>query len=155
MTIFELILTKCIFTNFENARGKSVIKSCCMNINRSIFFFLFSFVCYNLSGQVDSSLVKINEVRGKLLAGEDFCELVRLYSQDNSSVYRCGEIGTFKTGGNLVKEYEEAMVALKVGETSGIVKSYYGYHLIQLLEKSDEGYRTRHILIKKYIRENK
>jgi parvulin-like peptidyl-prolyl isomerase len=126
-----------------------------MKGSRTILFFIFLFTCHNLSAQVDSSLVKIKEVQKKLLAGEDFCELVKKYSQDNASVYKCGEIGTFKTGENLVKEYEEAMVSLKVGETSGIVKSPYGYHLIQLLAKSNDGYRSRHIMIRKYMKENK
>jgi peptidyl-prolyl cis-trans isomerase SurA len=118
-----------------------------MRIHRIIFFSLFLFLSVNLSAQVDSALVKIKMVQTKLKGGAYFCEMVRLYSDDAASVSTCGEIGFFKTG-ELVKDYEATMLALKVGETSDIVKSVYGYHIIQLLEKLGKTYLTRHVLVK-------
>ncbi|HSZ25065.1 MAG TPA: peptidylprolyl isomerase [Cytophagaceae bacterium] len=95
----------------------------------------------------DSSLIKIKVIKERLTAGEDFCELAKMYSEDKGSKLNCGDIGFFEKG-ELVRGYEDAMVALKVGELSGVVKTGYGYHIIQLLGISDKKYHTRHILLK-------
>lgn len=90
---------------------------------------------------------KLEEIRLKIASGEDFCRLAKQYSQDPVSAKNCGEIGFFKKG-DLVPEYEAAANQLQPGQTSGIVESQYGYHIIQLIERRDNTYNTRHILIK-------
>jgi peptidyl-prolyl cis-trans isomerase SurA len=102
--------------------------------------------------QKDSCLLRAEKIRKRLLKGGNFCELVREFSDDYGSLVVCGELGYFKTG-VLVPEYEAAALKLKPGEISSIVKSHYGYHIIQLINiKYDENnhisFDTRHILIK-------
>jgi peptidyl-prolyl cis-trans isomerase SurA len=100
----------------------------------------------------DPGLLKAEKIRKRLLKGESFCDLVREFSEDYNSVVVCGELGYFKSG-ILVPEYETAALKLKPGEISSIIKSNYGYHIIQLIAiKHDQddhvSFDTRHILIK-------
>lgn len=87
------------------------------------------------------------KLRDRILAGEDFCELAKTYSQDVGSAPLCGGIGWFKKG-DLVAPYEAAALSLKNGGTSLVTESEYGYHVIQLLERRGNEFNTRHILIK-------
>ncbi|HOV90961.1 MAG TPA: peptidylprolyl isomerase [Syntrophorhabdaceae bacterium] len=72
------------------------------------------------------------QIKEKLAKGEDFAELARKYSIDPSAKANGGEIG-FHPKGSLLPEYEDAAFKLtKVGQTSGIVKTKFGYHIIKL-----------------------
>ncbi|MCX8110013.1 MAG: peptidylprolyl isomerase, partial [Syntrophorhabdaceae bacterium] len=72
------------------------------------------------------------QIQDKLAKGEDFAELARRYSIDPSAKANGGEIG-FHPKGSLLPEYEDAAFKLKkVGQTSGIVKTKFGYHIIKL-----------------------
>jgi len=75
-----------------------------------------------------------NEVLAKLKEGKAFADLAKEYSTDMGSKDQGGDLGWFPRGA-MVPEFEEAAFALKPGETSGLVKSDYGYHIIQLLGK--------------------
>jgi peptidyl-prolyl cis-trans isomerase SurA len=72
-------------------------------------------------------------VRDRLVHGGDFAQLARLYSEDGSAS-RGGDLGWVNPG-DLVPEFEKAMDALKPGEVSEPVKSPFGWHLIQVLER--------------------
>lgn len=72
------------------------------------------------------------QVRDKLQAGEDFSDLAKKYSIDPNAKVTGGEVG-FHPKGTLLPEYEAAAFKLaKVGQTSGIVKTQFGYHIIRL-----------------------
>jgi len=90
---------------------------------------------------------KLEEIRQRIINGEDFCELAKIYSEDPGSAKLCGELGFFNKG-DLVPPYEAAALKLKQGETSQIVESEFGYHIIQLLGRKGNEYNSRHILIK-------
>jgi peptidyl-prolyl cis-trans isomerase D len=61
-----------------------------------------------------------------------FAELAKKYSQDPGSAEKCGNLGYFDRG-MMVKPFADAVFALgKVGDISGVVKSDYGYHIIEL-----------------------
>jgi peptidyl-prolyl cis-trans isomerase SurA len=90
---------------------------------------------------------KLEEIRARIANGEDFCRLAKQFSQDPVSAKNCGEIGFFKKG-ELVPEYEAAANKLQPGQTSGVVETQYGFHIIQLIERRGVEYNTRHILIK-------
>ncbi|MBC7450854.1 MAG: peptidylprolyl isomerase [Cytophagales bacterium] len=90
---------------------------------------------------------KLEEIRQRILKGEDFCRLAKQYSQDVVSAKNCGEIGFFKKG-DLVPEYDAAASKLKPGEISDVIESQFGFHIIQLIERRGAEYNTRHILIK-------
>jgi foldase protein PrsA len=76
------------------------------------------------------------EVLTKLASGEDFGTLAAEYSIDPGSKDQDGDLGWFPRG-MMVPEFEEAAFALEVGETSGLVQTDYGYHIIQVHEKEE------------------
>ncbi len=76
---------------------------------------------------------KAEEVLKKLKSGGNFAALAKQYSQDTGSAAQGGYLGPFQRG-QMVKEFEDAAFALKVGETSGLVRSQYGYHIIQVMK---------------------
>lgn len=61
-----------------------------------------------------------------------FAELARKNSQDPGSAANGGDLGFFGRG-MIVKPFDDAVFALKVGEISGLVKSDFGYHIIRLV----------------------
>ncbi|MBJ6117152.1 peptidylprolyl isomerase [Pontibacter sp. BT310] len=90
---------------------------------------------------------QLEELRKRIMAGEDFATLAKQYSQDPGSAAAGGELGFFKKK-ELVPEYEAAALRLEPGGISGIVESQFGFHLIQLIERKGQEFNTRHILIK-------
>ena len=77
---------------------------------------------------------KAKEIKKRIEKGEDFAKLAKEFSDDPGTKNRGGELGFF-TKGRMVPEFEAAAFALKPGEVSDPVKTVYGYHIIQTLEK--------------------
>ena len=78
----------------------------------------------------------------------DFSMLARLYSEDTESAKRGGELG-FVGKGQLVPEFAEVAFNLNDPKrVSRIVRTEYGYHIIQLIEKKGERINCRHILLR-------
>ncbi|MDQ7844154.1 MAG: peptidylprolyl isomerase [Armatimonadota bacterium] len=69
-------------------------------------------------------------VLARLMRGEKFADLARQLSRDPGSKDQGGDLG-FVARGQLVPEFERAAFALQPGQISGIVKTQYGYHVIQ------------------------
>jgi len=95
----------------------------------------------------DQSRRKLNAIRDSIVAGGDFADFARRYSQDGSAASG-GDLGWAKRGVVFVPEFEEAVFALKEKEVSPVVKTEFGYHLIQLLERRGESVHARHILLR-------
>lgn len=72
------------------------------------------------------------EVQQKLNAGGDFAQLAKEYSKDPSKD-RGGDIGYFVKG-QLMPQIEEVALNLRVGETSDIIRTKFGYHIIRMTE---------------------
>lgn len=84
----------------------------------------------------DSSAARdlLEELRERVLAGEDFAELAREYSDDEASGQRGGDLGFFGRS-RMVPPFAEAAFALEeVGALSGVVETSFGYHLILLTD---------------------
>ncbi|MDZ7364097.1 MAG: peptidylprolyl isomerase [candidate division KSB1 bacterium] len=96
---------------------------------------------------VAAARTKIDSLSKRVRSGEDFGTLARMYSEDPGSAARGGELG-FIQRGDFVREFEEAAFALQPGEISGVVRSQFGFHLIQLIERRGEKINARHILIR-------
>jgi peptidyl-prolyl cis-trans isomerase D len=73
----------------------------------------------------------------RLKGGADFAALARAESDDPGSKANGGDLGAFPRG-RMVKEFEEAAFAAKEKDIVGPVKSSFGYHVIQVLEKTGE-----------------
>jgi len=93
---------------------------------------------------------QLREFKERVNNGESFATLAVLYSEDPGTAAKGGELG-FVGRGDLVPEFSAAAFNLKEGEVSKIVKTDYGYHIIQLIEKKGERINCRHILLKPKI----
>ncbi|MCK5558616.1 MAG: peptidylprolyl isomerase, partial [Candidatus Hydrogenedentes bacterium] len=71
-----------------------------------------------------------------ILAGEDFAELARVYSEDILSAAMGGDLG-FIEKDDFDERFGEAVSHLKRGEVSDVVTSAYGYHVIQLIDRRE------------------
>ena len=79
---------------------------------------------------------RADSIYNALLAGADFAEMARKYSEDPGSAQRGGSIGQISRGQTL-KEFEDATFALKDGEMSKPVLSSVGYHIIKMIKHAD------------------
>ncbi|MGD9017145.1 MAG: peptidylprolyl isomerase [Desulfobacterales bacterium] len=79
---------------------------------------------------------KIKDIQDKLDAGEDFAELAKTHSEGPSNV-KGGDLGYF-TRGKMVKPFEDAAFTLKTGETSPVVQTDFGLHLIRVTDRKSE-----------------
>jgi peptidyl-prolyl cis-trans isomerase SurA len=93
---------------------------------------------------------RLREFKERITNGENFATLAVLYSEDPGSAPKGGELG-FVSRGDLVAEFSAVAFNLDLGEVSKIVKTDYGYHIIQLIEKKGERINCRHILLKPRI----
>lgn len=96
--------------------------------------------------EIQEVKTRLNEYRERVLRGEKFSMLARLYSDDPGSASKGGDLG-FVERGTLYPEFEAAAFNLKTGEISQIVKTQAGYHIIQLIERRGESIHVAHILI--------
>ena len=84
-----------------------------------------------------AALATIQQLRARVLAGEDFATLARQYSDDTGSGQRGGSLGSFGRG-RMVPPFEAAAFALTApGELSEPVQTRFGWHLIQLTARGE------------------
>jgi Parvulin-like peptidyl-prolyl isomerase len=82
------------------------------------------------------------EILQRLNNGEDFETLKTEYGED--SKLDGNTDGYYFTDGQMIESFEAAVKSLKVGETSGVVESIYGYHIIRRLPL-EESYINEHL----------
>ena len=97
---------------------------------------------------------RLREFTERVTSGKSqFSMLARMYSEDTESAKRGGELG-FVGRGQLVPEFAEAAFALNdPKKVSRVVKTEYGYHIIQLIEKKGDRINCRHILLRPRVSE--
>ncbi|WP_233160874.1 peptidylprolyl isomerase [Aquitalea sp. ASV11] len=79
---------------------------------------------------------RILQIRDRILRGAKFAEMAKLYSEDGSNV-KGGDLGWVNKG-DMVPEFEKAMLALPVGTVSEPVRSPFGWHLILVDAKRNQ-----------------
>jgi len=80
---------------------------------------------------------KIMLIRDRILAGEDFAELAKEFSDDKSNAMQGGDM-KWVNPGTFVPEFEKAMNKLAINELSEPVKTQFGWHLIEVLGRRDQ-----------------
>jgi peptidyl-prolyl cis-trans isomerase SurA len=99
---------------------------------------------------------KLEEIRDRVRAGEDFSELAKQYSEDPVTAPMGGDVGYFQRG-VMIEEFTDVAFSLKPGEVSDIIKTFYGLHILKVDDKrivTDERGRqveevkARHILLR-------
>ena len=86
-------------------------------------------------------------IRERILNGEKFSTLARIYSQDPGSARRGGELG-MASKSIFWTAFSDAAMSLKPGIVSQIVETPDGFHIIEVLEKKGDMFNARHILLK-------
>ena len=86
-------------------------------------------------------------IRERIINGEKFSTLARLYSQDPGSSIKGGELG-MASKSIFWPAFSDAAMALKPGIVSQIVETPDGFHIIEVLEKKGDMFNARHILLK-------
>jgi len=94
---------------------------------------------------VDSARARLTRVLKEINDGLDFAAAAKRYSEDPVAE-NGGDLGWFGKG-EMVPTFEAAAFALTAGQISGVVKTRYGFHIIQCLEKSGDRIHARHILL--------
>ena len=86
-------------------------------------------------------------IRERIINGEKFSTLARIYSQDPGSARKGGELG-MASKSIFWPVFSDAAMALKPGIVSQIVETPDGFHIIEVLEKKGDMFNARHILLK-------
>jgi peptidyl-prolyl cis-trans isomerase D len=91
---------------------------------------------------------KAESLLKQIKSGGDFAKLARENSEDSGadgksgSAANGGDLGDWITKGQMVPEFEKAIFSLKPGQTSDLVKTVYGYHIVQTLQRQEAGLRS-------------
>lgn len=99
---------------------------------------------------------KIGLLRQRIVDGANFAEIARLNSDDTASASRGGDLG-WVVPGDLVPQFESAMKELKLNEVSQAVRTPFGLHLIQVLERrtADVSADRKRLEARKVLRERR
>ena len=90
---------------------------------------------------------RLLDMRERVITGQTkFSVLARMYSLDGSAMYG-GEMEPMPAS-YFVRPFAEALEKLKPGQISEIVETEFGFHIIELIEKKNDLYRCRHILLR-------
>ena len=90
---------------------------------------------------------RLLELRERIVGGEKFSTLARIYSQDPGSYTKGGELG-MASRSIFWPAFSDAAMSLKVGQVSQIVETPDGFHLIELIAREGDMFNARHILLK-------
>lgn len=94
--------------------------------------------------------LKADSVYALALAGEDFEELARRFSQDPGTRERGGDLGFFREG-DMVREFSRTAFAMRPGQISPPIRTSFGYHVIKLERIRSSERQARHVLIRPEI----
>jgi len=115
----------------------------------------------------DKARKRADDILKELKAGGSFGDLVMKYSEDTLSKYKGGDIGTLVRGDPqriqlCGKDFYAVVFKLKQGETSGVIQSNLGFHIVQVSSRSDARLLgiddkippMNQVTLREYIRQN-
>jgi len=85
---------------------------------------------------VRDARIRLEQLRERITNGDDFAELARSHSSDNSSAVNGGDLGWINPG-DVVPQFQAAMDRLSPGEISEPFESTFGWHIVQVLGRRD------------------
>lgn len=94
----------------------------------------------------DAIKERLNSFRERILKGDKFSTIATLYSDDEASAKKGGELGFFVRG-SMVGEFESIAFSLQPGEISPVFETKYGFHIVQMIERRGDQINCRHILL--------
>tara|TARA_B110000444_G_scaffold204345_1_gene197173 strand:- start:178 stop:1482 length:1305 start_codon:yes stop_codon:yes gene_type:complete len=95
---------------------------------------------------LNEALIKTKKIRKEIVSGLAFEDAAKQYSEDPGSKELGGDLG-YVPRGTFVKEFEKAAWTIELETLSPPVKTKYGYHLIEVLQRTGQKVALRHILI--------
>lgn len=84
----------------------------------------------------DEAFERLSGLRGRIKDGADFAELARAHSDDRGSALQGGDLG-WTDPGDLVPQFEDVMNRLSPGQVSEPVRTPFGWHIMEVLERRD------------------
>lgn len=104
----------------------------------------------------DDARSKLEQLRQRILAGDDFAELARAHSDDAASAANGGSLG-WVSPGDLVPVFEEVLDGLAPNAISEPFRTQFGWHLVQVLERRehDDTAELKRTRAKEQIRQRK
>jgi peptidyl-prolyl cis-trans isomerase D len=93
-----------------------------------------------------ATLEHVRQLRAEITGGADFAEVAKRESKDPSTRANGGELGSFRKG-QMVGAFDSAAFSLPVGQLSEPIRTQYGFHLLQVEERTGDQARARHILV--------
>lgn len=91
--------------------------------------------------------LQADSVYAMALAGEDFEQLARRFSEDPGTRERGGDLGFFREG-DMVRDFSRAAFSMRPGQISPPIRTSFGYHIIKLERVRSSERQARHILIR-------
>lgn len=93
---------------------------------------------------------KVNELRARLINGDNFRTIAKIYSDDKGSAVQGGDLGWFGRG-MMVPEFEAAAFKTPQDSISKVIETKFGYHIIQPIKRRGDEINARHVLIRPQI----
>ncbi len=85
----------------------------------------------------DQARQLVADLKARAEAGEDFADLAREFSEDIGSAQEGGDLG-WTNPGQMVPEFEQAMNETDIGEISDPVRSQFGWHILEVLDRRQQ-----------------
>lgn len=104
----------------------------------------------------DDARTRLEQLRLRIVGGDDFATLARSHSDDTGSALKGGSLGWIGPG-DTVAAFEKAMNALAPNQVSKPFKSTFGWHIVQVIERraQDTTDRAMRLKAREMIRERK
>ncbi|MGK2859649.1 MAG: peptidylprolyl isomerase [Thermoanaerobaculia bacterium] len=82
----------------------------------------------------EQAKARAESIKAKIVAGADFSEVAKTESDDTFSGKEGGSLGSFGRG-QMVPEFEQAAFSFEVGKVGEIVRTQFGYHVIEVTRR--------------------